>query len=118
MKTIIQFIDSLGDGGASALIKDYALCLKNDGYRVVVLLWHPRPESVHWQQINKAGIECKYIFPQKNLAYLIKMHLFGKRIISRYLVELCQEIKPVAIHVHLRLLKYILPASNYLKRGG
>ena len=67
MKTIIQFIHELGDGGASTLVKDYALLLKKDGYRVVALMVFPDWESVNLKIIQEANIETRFVFPNKSV---------------------------------------------------
>lgn len=83
MKTIIQFIHELGDGGVSALVKDYAIRLKEDGYRVVVLMVFPDNNSVNLKTILKNQIEVRYVFPNKSILNRLKNKLADKFFVSK-----------------------------------
>lgn len=115
MKTVIQFIHELGDGGGSSIVKDYALCLKNDGYHVVVLVVFPELTSVNYKIIREAGIEIMAVFENRSLLHRIQNIFFATSYISKKIKNLLMEYHPIALHAHLQVLTYLKPCSHELK---
>ena len=113
--TIVEFIHELGDGGASALVKDYSLLLKKDGFKVVVLVVFPEFNAVTFQTLLENGIEIRSVFKTKNIINRFKNKFFDKRYISHYLKKVISEFNPIAIHAHLAVLRYLAPITNDLK---
>ena len=107
MKTVIQFIHELGDGGGSSIVKDYGICLKNDGYRVLVLVVFPELTSVNYQLLQQNNVEIRYVFRNKSFFHRLENKVFAKFFISRKIKQLVKEVHPVAFHCHLQVLTYL-----------
>lgn len=118
MKTIIQFIHELGDGGASTLVKDYALHLQKDGYHVTVLMVFPDFNSINLKTIINSRIDVKYVFPNKSVWNRIKNKLAPSYFVSKTIKRLVKELHPIALHAHLKVLNLIKPASAAMYWGG
>lgn len=114
MKTVIQFIHELGDGGGSSIVKDYALCMRNDGYRVVVLVVFPELTSVNYQILTQNGIEIRSVFGNKNFIHRLENKIYASFFIERTIKKLLRELNPIAIHCHLEVLKYVSLCSKEL----
>lgn len=114
-RVVIEFIHELGDGGASALVKDYSLMLTRDGLKVVVIVVFPEHSAVTYSILENAGIEIRSVFKERSFINRVKNKLFHKYYISTFLKHTIQEIRPVAIHAHLAVLKYLSPISGVLK---
>lgn len=113
-KTIIEFIHELGDGGGSVIVKEYCLRLCKDGYRVIVLLAFPAPETTNYRILKEAGIEIVTVFKNKSFLNRLLNKFFSRILISRKLRILNTQYKPQAIHAHLCVLKYISPIRKSL----
>lgn len=115
MKTVIQFIHELGDGGGSTIVKDYAINLERDGYKVVVVVVFPEYTSVNYQIINDAGIEILSVYKDKRIIYRLINKIIPKFFIARKLKHVVRQYKPLALHAHLPVLQYLQLCSKQLK---
>lgn len=115
MKTVIQFIHELGDGGGSAIVKDYALSMKKDGYRVVVLVVFPELTSVNYQILTQNGIEIRSVFKNKNFIHRLENKICATYFVTREVKRILKDLNPIALHCHLEVLKYVWPCSKDLQ---
>jgi len=53
---VIEFILTLGDGGAETLVKDYALLMDKDRFDVTVVVLHALEDSANLQRLKENGI--------------------------------------------------------------
>lgn len=53
---VIEFITTVGDGGAETLVKDYALLMDKDRFEVTVVVVHDVDDSANWQRLRENGI--------------------------------------------------------------
>ena len=117
-KTIIHFIHELGDGGASTLVKDYSLLLREDGFNPVVIVTFLDADSVNYNLLNNSGIKVHNLYPKRNLFYRFVNKIFHKQYISKKLMKAIYKYKPIAIHCHLAVLKYIAPISHKIEKSN
>lgn len=118
MTTVLQFISSFSDGGAETLVKDYGILFKQHPelqIRCVLVTLHNFKDSANYQRLQKSGVEVISIYNHHNKLVSLHRRLFGSWYVSRKLLQIIKELKPTAIHVHLGLLRYLLPISNKLK---
>ena len=117
MITVLQFISSLSDGGAETLVKDYGILFKQHPehqIKCVIVTLHNIKNTANYRRIQNAGVEVVSIYNHHNKIVSLHRHLFGSWYISRKLLQIIKNYKPAAIHVHLGLLRYLLPISSYL----
>lgn len=118
MKTVLQFISSLTDGGAETLVKDYGLLFKHYpelDIRCVLVTLHNVTNTANYRRLQDSGVEIIPIYPYHNKLISLHRSLFGKYYIPMKLHRIIKKYNPIAIHVHLGLLRYFLPISDELK---
>jgi glycosyltransferase involved in cell wall biosynthesis len=119
-KKIIELIPNISEGGAETLVKDYCLLLKDKGYDMeVVTLLPPSQSSSNYQILLKNGIKVTSL--DKNRWFYKNWFL---RNLWRYtvrpfyathrLANYISSIKPCCIHVHMRMLEYLVRIPRYL----
>ncbi len=123
---IIQYITSLNDGGAETLVKDYCILLKNDGYDVVVIVLWLFGDSSNLKLLRENGIKICVLynccdFFRKVLEKLGSINhgfnsLIYEKIPSLLLSRVLSKEQPDIIHVHLELLKTLIPIRKSLNR--
>lgn len=118
MITVLQFVSSLSDGGAETLVKDYGILFKRHPelqVRCVLVTLHNFKDSANYKRLKNSGVEIVPIYKNHNKLVSLNRKLFGSWYIPRRLLQIIEKFKPVAIHVHLGLLRYFLPINNQLK---
>ena len=123
---IIQYITSLNDGGAETLVKDYCILLKNDGYDVVVIVLWLFGDSSNLKLLRENGIKICVLynccdFFRKVLEKLGSINhgfnsLIYEKIPSLLLSRVLSKEQPDIIHVHLELLKTLIPIRKSLEK--
>lgn len=106
--------------GAQSVVRDYAIELKKRGYDVKVLVLFRYPDSVNEKLLSEEGIPLIDIWGKvtNKLGHRIIRKIFGKVFAYKKIKRLIKEEEPDIIHVHLRLMKYLYPVRNYLKKTG
>ena len=118
MITVLQFISSLSDGGAETLVKDYGILFKRHSelqIRCVLVTLHNIKDSANYRRLQNSGVEIVSIYNHYNKLISLHRQLFGSWYVPRRLSRIIEKFQPDAIHVHLGLLRYLLPISNRLK---
>ena len=118
MRTVLQFISSLTDGGAETLVKDYGILFKRHpelGISCVLVPMHNVTDTANYRRLRNSGVEIAPIYPYHNKFISLHRKLFGKWYIPMRLLRIIKKYHPTAVHVHLGLLRYFLPISSELK---
>ncbi len=68
---VIEFITSLGDGGAETLVKDYALMLDREQFDVTVVVCQDRGDSANVRRLAGCGIKI-IILTEKSLLFRLR----------------------------------------------
>ena len=63
---IIEFIQSMGDGGAETLVKDYALLMDKDRFDVTVVVLHDIRDSANYRFLTENGIPVMALSSQED----------------------------------------------------
>lgn len=104
---VIEFITSMGEGGAQSLVKDYALFLDKSKFDVVIVDIYPSFDSGPGQVILKQQIPYISIYPSDSKMWHLVNKIVGKYIVSLKLNRIIKKCEPLVIHSHLRVLKYL-----------
>jgi len=115
MKTIVELIGRIQDGGAETIIKDYALLLDKNKYKVVVICDFARKDSSIYKTLKDNNIEIIELYG--NYPYLGRAisRLFGRKPVSNIFKRIIKRISPDLIHVHLECLELLYHAKECLK---
>lgn len=101
---VIEFIQTVGDGGAETLVKDYALLMDRDRFDVTVVVQHEVKNSANYQRLLESGIQVIALSEQNDFLKNVWRKVFWKKeesgIVSEDLME-----KPV------------LPGETYEQTG-
>lgn len=112
MKKILFFIDTLYQGGAETLVKDYSLLLDKKKFRVVVLCLR-RVGSEYERILPQNGIEVLFLndfipFSEKSIVHRGIFKFLRIFYLDHLLVRLIvKRIKPDVIHGHLYIIHYL-----------
>lgn len=101
---IIEFIQSVGDGGAETLVKDYALLMDKDRFDVTVVVLHGVEDSANYQRLQEHGIPVIALSEQDDLLKKIWRQIFWRKKETAVRSEDVQE-------------KAVLPGETYEKAG-
>lgn len=113
--TIIQYVGTLGDGGAETLVKNYCLLLKENGHTPIVVTNYPPIDSANYKQLVKAGIEVVPVFEKFNLCNRLIYKLFKTTIFARRLLNVIRRFRPNALHIHMYNLEPVSAISEKIK---
>lgn len=116
MKKVIQFISSLSDGGAETLVKDYALLLDKNNFKVKIVVIQNVKNSANYKRLIGNDIDIIPIFEKYNYLSRIICRMFGRRYIPRKLRSIIRKEQPDCVHVHLPILHYLLPVATDLTK--
>lgn len=118
MTTVIQFISSLSDGGAETLVKDYALFFdkrKDLNIRNIIVVVNNFTKSANYKRLANTNVEIIAIYNKYSILNSILRECFGKFYIPYKLGKILKKYNPDCIHVHLALLKYLLPLHRKMQ---
>lgn len=104
---VVEIIESLSDGGAQSIVKDYACLIDKDKYEMVVFTIYPCKYSANYRQVADAGVKVVSVFENYNFFAKILNRLCKKSIITRSLRSFLSKYRPDAIHVHSVMLDYL-----------
>lgn len=110
--TVIEYIVSMGMGGAETLVKDYALFLDKAKFNVIIVLKRPC-DSANYRILKENNIPIK-ILNKKTFLDKILNKIQKESFYSHKLKKIIKKEKPNIIHVHLGILKNLIPLSKYL----
>ena len=76
---VIEFIQSMGDGGAETLVKDYALLMDKERFEVTVVVQHDVEDSANIRRLQEQGISVLPLSTQDDLLKRIWRRIFWKK---------------------------------------
>ena len=114
-KRIIEFVSSLGDGGAETLVKDYAIMLNELGLPTEILTVYKVPTSSNLNRAADAGISVQSILPGNSRCYKLLKQSLGFIYIPLRVYLMVKKNKVTGLHVHMNQLHHISPIMRYLK---
>ncbi|MCQ2398824.1 MAG: glycosyltransferase family 4 protein, partial [Sphaerochaetaceae bacterium] len=112
-KTVVfEFILMLEDGGAQALVKDYALLLNKDKFDVHVITLWKIPGAINSDILRENGINDIGIYNGMTFFNRAFNKLCGWFFPALKLKFLIWKYKPDCLHFHLNLAKYVKQATR------
>lgn len=75
---VIEFIQTVGDGGAETLVKDYGLLMDRDRFDVTVVVQHEMKDSANYHRLRESGIPVIALSGQNDLLKNIWRKVFWK----------------------------------------
>ena len=73
---VIEFIQSMGDGGAETLVKDYALLMDKERFDVTVVVQHDVGDSANIRRLKEHGLPVIPLSTQDDLLKRIWRRIF------------------------------------------
>ena len=114
IRTVIQFLPSLQDGGAETLVKDYALLINKELYNLKIVTIYDACSTANTKIIKQNNIEIIPVYKNWSLITRIFNKIFGKLYIPYRLKKIIGTYNPEVIHIHMNVLKYIKSISKSL----
>lgn len=114
MKRVLEFITSMGEGGAQSLVKDYALNINKNEFDVTVFCVFPMLNSGPGQLLRLNGVKLISVYPSYNKFYAVVNKFFGSGIVKRKLRRCINNIKPDVVHAHLKVANFLKDVRNIL----
>lgn len=115
-KTVIEFSNSVDEGGVESLVRDYAIMLRENAVNVIVLVLYKNENSANYHILKKNNIKVITIYNKWNFLNKVFNKLIGRFIIPFKLKKYIKKYNPKAIHIHQALLKYVFPLSELLNK--
>lgn len=112
---VLQLINSLADGGAETLVKDYATLIDSNKYEVAILTLSPENKSAVSRTLKEHGIKVYTVYKGWNVLTKIKHKLFGKIYVEMALRHVIDIFRPDVIHAHLNTLIYLSDLHEELR---
>lgn len=113
-KKVIELINTLSDGGAETLVKDYAFMIDKDKFDIYVVIKRRTPETANYKLVINSGFKVIPIYNKWNIFSRAIDKLFGKRYMKHRLKRIINKVKPDVIHAHLTMIKTLADVSEYL----
>ena len=115
MKTkVVEFIGRIQDGGAEALVKDYALLLDKDRFDVTVLCEDYVPASANYKALVRNDVRIYAMYGWSFFINKVLARLLGKRYVALLFKKAIRRLKPDVMHVHLEMLEILYHARSCL----
>lgn len=109
---VIEFITSLGDGGAETLVKDYVRLIDTERFDINVITLFREERSANARCLRDLGRKVCSVYPEANLYIKAFNKLFGRWYVPFRLKSLVGKDAVDVLHVHLGLLRYIQRFCN------
>ena len=112
---VVEFVANMADGGAQALIRDYANLIDKEKFEMYIVTIHPSTDSANYSLAIQGGAQIISIYKRYGIFERICNKIQGKRYVSNKLLRIIKEIKPDTIHIHLDVLRYLESIQSELK---
>lgn len=76
---VMEFVQSVGDGGAETLVKDYALLMDKERFDVTVVVQHALEDSANLRHLRENGIPVIALSSQEDILKRIWRRIFWKQ---------------------------------------
>lgn len=111
---VIEIIESLSDGGAQSIVKDYATLINRKEFDLVIFTIYPSTNSANYKQVIDAGVKIVSVYKKCNIWNKIINRICKRHCISKSLSSFIKIFNPDTIHVHSVMLTYLAASSDLL----
>lgn len=112
---VLELIPDLITGGAQALVRDYARLIDSSKFNLYIGTLYPSESGANVELIKNSSAQLISIFPKRNIVNRIYSRVFDPYIASYRLLRIIRDYKINVIHVHLGILKFLVPICNQLQ---
>ena len=112
---ILELIPDLITGGAQALVCDYARLIDTSKFNMYIGTIYPSDSGANVELICKSSAQLVSIFSKRNFLNRIYNRVFDPYIASYRLLRIISDNKINVIHVHLGILKFLVPIRHHLR---
>lgn len=112
---VIEYISSLGDGGAETLVKDYVRLIDRERFEPIIVILNGGGTSANRRILEESQIPIIELLPQWNIFVRIWKKLFGWWYIPHRLRKIIREESAHVLHMHLIVLKDVPRIGKALK---
>lgn len=113
--SIIEFIMDMGDGGAQTIVRDYATVIDKSKFNLFIYTIYPKSNTANSKKAMQSGAQIISAYKKMNLITKIYNKLFRMRHVTAHLGKTIRLLRPECIHVHMQMLKYLVPIRDELK---
>lgn len=113
--TVIEYINRIQEGGAEALIRDYALFLNKEKFKVIIVCNFITKNSSIYKTLKDNNINVIQLYKPFIFVNRIIKKLFGSKYDSFLLKRIIKQYNPNTLHIHLESLEAIYNLRNILK---
>lgn len=107
-KNVLEFITSMGEGGAQALVKDYVLLIDKTKFNIKILCLFPMLDSGPGQAVRNSKVAISSVYPHYSKFWSLVNKFLGWWLVPRKLSAELSTFHPDVIHAHLGVLKYLV----------
>lgn len=112
---VIEYISTLGDGGAETLVKDYVRLMDHERFAPVIVVMRGGEMSANRRIIEENKIPVIEIFPRWNLGVRVWKKIIGWWYIPFKMRQIIIKENAEVVHMHLMVLKDMPRVGKALK---
>lgn len=112
---VVHYIGDMDNGGAQALIRDYACLIDKDKFEVGILTLYPVLDTANVKILKESGVNFFSVYKSRSILERMKHRVYKKFWIKRGIKRFIEQQGPDIIHCHLLVLLTIYWISNSLK---
>lgn len=112
---ILELIPDFLTGGAQALVRDYARLISTSKFNLYICTIYPSDSGANVELVQKSSAQLVSIFSKRNFLNRIYNRVFDPYIASYRLLRIIRDNKINVIHVHLGILKFLVPIRHHLR---
>lgn len=113
---VIEYISSLGDGGAETLVKDYVRLIDREKFDPVIVVLKGGISSANTRIVQENNIPVIEIYSRWNFGIRILKKLFGWWYIPYKMRKIVRRENAKVLHMHLIVLKDVPRLGKTLKK--
>ena len=100
---IVEIIESLSDGGAQSIVKDYACLINKDEFDIVIYTIYPCEYSANYRQVVDAGVKIVSVYESYGLISKVLNRLYKRK----YIVKRLRSFLNIFLQTILKWLPYM-----------
>lgn len=112
---VLELIPDLITGGAQALVRDYARLIDTSKFNLYICTIYPSETGANVKLIKESSAQLVSIFSKRNFLNRIYNRVFDPYVASHQLLSIIRDNHINVIHVHLGILKFLVPIRNQLQ---
>lgn len=111
---VLELIPDMRTGGAQALVRDYARLIDTSSFNMYIATIYPEKSGANVELVKQSSAQFISIFPNRNFINRVYNRFFNPYAQSNRLLRIIHNYKINVIHVHLGILKFLVPIRHQL----